>query len=185
MLWTTTGSLTAMPAAQHPELLGAPVAAALARLDPAVAETVGVVEIDPALADTDDFCARYGVAEEVSANCLIVKGKRGGHVRFAACMILASTKADVNVIVRKRLDVRSASFAPMDEAVALTGMEYGGITPVGLPDTWPIFVDTAVAEAAEIVIGGGVRRSKLFLPGRTLLALSGAQVVEELGRPED
>lgn len=182
MPWTATGTLTAVPALRHPELVAAPVAAALAALDPDVALTVGVAGIDAELADTAAFCERYGVAPDASANCVIVKGKRGGDVRFAACLVLATTRADVNGVVRRRLDVRSASFAPMDEAVALTGMEYGGITPIGLPSGWPILVDPAVAAAAEVVIGGGVRASKLFLPGRTLLALANAEVVEGLGR---
>jgi prolyl-tRNA editing enzyme YbaK/EbsC (Cys-tRNA(Pro) deacylase) len=182
MVWTSTGSLEAMPALQHPELLSTAVADALARLDPAVAQTVGVAAIDPSLADTAAFCERYGVAPDASANCVVVKGKRGGDVRFAACMVLATTRADVNGVVRRRLDVRSASFAPMDEAVALTGMEYGGITPIGLPGDWPILVDAAVAAAPEVVIGGGIRGSKLFLPGRALLALDGAELVEDLGR---
>ena len=122
MVWTSTGSLEAVPARRHPELLSAPVADALARLDPVIAETVGVAAIDPSLADTAAFGDRYGVAPDASANCVVVKGKRGGDIRFAACMVLATTRADVNGVVRRRLDVRSASFAPMDEAVALTGM---------------------------------------------------------------
>lgn len=183
MEWTANGSLTVLRATRHPELLAPPVADALARLDPEVAETVGVAEIDPALADTAAFCAQYGVSMDASANCVVVKGKRGGDIRFAACMVLSTTRADVNGIVRRRLDVRSASFAPMDEAVANTGMEYGGITPIGLPEGWPILVDAAVAAAPEVVIGGGIRGSKLFLPGRVLLALAGAERVEDLGRP--
>lgn len=182
MMWTATGTLTAQPATQHSELVADPVSRALERLAPEVAATIGVVEIDPALADTAAFCERYDVAPDASANCVIVKGKRGGDVRFAACLVLATTRADVNGVVRRRLDVRSASFAPMDEAVVLTGMEYGGITPVGLPEGWPILVDAAVAEAPEVVIGGGVRGSKLFLPGATLLELPGAEIVEGLGR---
>jgi prolyl-tRNA editing enzyme YbaK/EbsC (Cys-tRNA(Pro) deacylase) len=183
MEWTAGGSLTIVPALRHPELLATPVADALARLDPDVAETVGVAEIDPALAETAEFCARYGVAMDASANCVVVKGKRGGDVRFAACMVLATTRADVNGVVRRRLDVRTASFAPMEEAVELTGMDYGGITPIGLPADWPVLVDAAVAAAPEVVIGGGVRASKLFLPGRALLALTGAELVEDLARP--
>jgi prolyl-tRNA editing enzyme YbaK/EbsC (Cys-tRNA(Pro) deacylase) len=182
MPWIATGTLTAHPALQHPSLIAPPVAAALNALAPDVAESIGVTEIDAELADTAAFCERYGVAPEASANCVVVKGKRGGEVRFAACLVLATTRADVNGVVRRRLDVRSASFAPMDEAVALTGMEYGGITPLGLPAGWPILVDAAVAAAAEVVIGGGVRGSKLFLPGRALLSLPGAELVEGLGR---
>ena len=182
MTWTATGTLHAEPATRHPGLVSPAVADGLASLDPAVSATVGVAQIDPALADTAAFCERYGVAPEASANCVVVKGKRGGDVRFAACIVLATTRADVNGVVRRRLDVRSASFAPMDEAVALTGMEYGGITPIGLPDGWPILVDAAVAATAEVAIGGGVRGSKLFLPGGALLSLPGAELVEGLGR---
>ena len=182
MTWSATGSLTAEAATRHPELVSPAVAGGLGLLDPEAAATVGVAAIDAALADTAAFCERYGVAPEASANCVVVKGKRGGDVRFAACLVLATTRADVNGVVRRRLDVRSASFAPMDEAVALTGMEYGGITPIGLPPDWPILVDAAVAAAPEVVIGGGVRGSKLFLPGSTLLALPGAELVEGLGR---
>ena len=133
MKWHATGSLNALSATGHPELLASSVAEALLALDADVATRIGVAAIDPALADTAEFCARYGVRLDVSANCVVIKGKRGGEVRYAACMVLATTRADVNGVVRRRLDARTASFAPMDEAVALTGMEYGGITPLGLP----------------------------------------------------
>jgi len=131
--WIATGTLTARPVLEHLDLVAAPVAEALALLDPAVAATIGVAEIDAGVADTAAFCERYGVAMDASANCVLVKGKRGGDIRFAACMVRATTRADVNGVVRRWLDVRSASFAPMEEAVALSGMEYGGITPIGLP----------------------------------------------------
>jgi prolyl-tRNA editing enzyme YbaK/EbsC (Cys-tRNA(Pro) deacylase) len=93
-----------------------------------------VAAIDPALADTAAFCEAYDVAPETSANCVIVVGHRGGEARYAAVMVLATMRADVNGIIRRELDVRKCSFAPMHEAVALTEMEYGGITPVGLPE---------------------------------------------------
>lgn len=182
MTWTFAGSLAPLPAAAHPRRVAEPTAAAIAALDPELQQLVGVATIDPDLADTAAFCERYGVSPDASANCVIVKGKRGGDVRFAACLVLASTRADVNGLVRKRLDVRSVSFAPMDEAVALTGMEYGGITPLGLPADWPILVDAAVAASAGLVVGGGVRASKLFVSGAVLAALPGAEVIEGLGR---
>ena len=183
MIWHATGNLTAQPALQHPELLAAPVARALERRSAEWAENVGVAEIDPALADTTEFCARYGVELDASANCVVIRGRLGGEMRFAACMVLATTRADVNGVVRRRLDARTASFAPMDEAVALSGMEYGGITPIGLPADWPILIDAAVARAAEVVIGSGIRRSKLFLPGTSLASLPNAEVIEGLARP--
>ncbi len=177
------GTLTGAPALERPGLLAAPVAAALAALgDKLPAADVGVAEIDPALAGTAEFCARYGVSPEESANCVVVAGRRDGQTRYAACLVLATTRADVNGIVRRQLDVRKASFAPVQTAVELTGMEYGGITPVGLPAGWPVFVDAAVAATGQVVIGSGVRRSKLMLPGAALAQLPGAEVIEGLGR---
>ncbi len=102
----------------------------------------------------------------MSANCVIVLGKRGGEIRPAACVVLASTRADVNGLVRRTIDARKCSFAPQDWAVAETGMEYGGITPVGVPEGWPILVDRAVTEQPWVLLGSGLRRSKLALPGR-------------------
>ena len=132
----------------------------------------------PGLADTAAFCDRYGVAAAESANCAVISGRRGGEARFAACMVLATTRADVNGAARRELDVRKASFAPQGVAAARTGMEYGGITPVGLPAGWPILVDAAVAATPQVVIGSGVRRSKLVLAGAALGRLPGARVID-------
>lgn len=161
-----------VPAAERTGLLAEPVARAIGE-----APGARVAEIDPALADTAAFCERYGVAMGDSANCVIVAAKRGGEVRHAACMVLATMRADVNGVVRRHLGARKASFAPMDEAVKLTGMEYGGITPIGLPPDWPILVDTKVAEHPEVVIGSGVRRSKIAVAGSVLAGLKGAEVL--------
>ncbi|MEU5879039.1 YbaK/EbsC family protein [Spirillospora sp. NPDC047279] len=164
------GKLEWVPAEQGRELLAAPVAAA-------VTDGVRVAAIDPELADTAAFCERYEVPLEISANCVVVAAKRGGEVTYAACMVLATDRADVNGVVRKHLGARKVSFAPMDEATSLTGMEYGGITPVGLPAGWPVLVDEAVAAAGDVVIGSGLRRSKLLVPGKSLAALPGAEVI--------
>ncbi len=177
------GQLSAGPALDREDLLAAPVAKALTELADALpASAVAVAEIDPELADTAAFCERYQVALTESANCVVVAGRRDGQVRYAACVILATTRADVNGLARRQLDVRKASFAPMDEAVAQTGMEYGGITPVGLPAGWPVLIDSAVAAAPLVIVGSGVRRSKLALPGEVLTRLPGAVVLEGLGR---
>jgi len=117
-----------------------------------------------------------------SANCVVVAGRRGDAVRYAACLVLATTRADVNGLVRRRLDARKASFAPMDDAVALTGMEYGGITPIGLPEGWRLLVDARCVDIDVALIGSGVRRSKLLLPGADLGRIPGAEVVEGLAR---
>jgi prolyl-tRNA editing enzyme YbaK/EbsC (Cys-tRNA(Pro) deacylase) len=176
------GSLATVPALSRPDLLAAPVAGVLAALGEAAAGEVGVAEIDPAAADTATFCERYGVSPAESANCVVISGKREGEVRYAACVILATTRADVNNVARRELDVRKASFAPMDTAVAETGMEYGGITPLGLPASWPVLVDAAVADTPYVVIGSGVRHSKLVLPAKLLASLPGARVIDGLAR---
>jgi prolyl-tRNA editing enzyme YbaK/EbsC (Cys-tRNA(Pro) deacylase) len=180
--WSVLGTLQAVPALDRPDLLGDPVALALKALDPADAALVGVAEIDPGLADTAQFCEAYSSPLDRSANCVVVAGRRGEDTRYAACLVLATTRADVNGLVRKRLNARKASFAPMDDAVELTGMEYGGITAIGLPDGWPLLVDAAVAAAPAVVIGSGIRGSKLALPGELAARLPGAEVVDGLGR---
>lgn len=172
--------LTLVPARERLDLL-APSTAAIVTADDALASVLRVAEIDPSLADTAAFCAAYDVAPEASANCVVLAGRREGQTRLAACVVLATTRADVNGVARRWLDVRKISFAPMDEAVSLTGMEYGGITPIGLPG-WPILVDARVIEQPEIVIGSGIRGSKLVLPGAALAAVAGAQVIEGLAR---
>jgi prolyl-tRNA editing enzyme YbaK/EbsC (Cys-tRNA(Pro) deacylase) len=179
MTTPTLGSLTWLPATEHPELLGETVAAAL----PALAGPVWVATIDDDLADTAAFTEAYGVPPEVSANCVVVAARRAGQTTLAACMVLATTRADVNGLVRRHLDARKASFAPQDVAVAETGMAYGGITPVGLPPSWPVLVDAAVAAADLVVIGSGTRGSKLAVPGAVLAALPTAQVLDGLGQP--
>lgn len=136
--------------------------------------------IDPALADTAAFCEHYRIEPADSANCVVIAGRRGGDTRYAACVILATTRADVNGVVRRRLDVRKASFASMDDAVALTGMEYGGITPIGLPADWPVLIDRAVLGRELVVIGSGLRRSKIALPPAALAELPGAEVIDGL-----
>jgi prolyl-tRNA editing enzyme YbaK/EbsC (Cys-tRNA(Pro) deacylase) len=183
VIWPAAGSLDPVPVLSALNLVARPVGAAVLALDPDLAPSIGVAAIDPDLADTAAFCERYGSPLERSANCVVIKGKRGSDIRFAACVVLATTRADVNGLVRRRLDARSASFAPMDEAVESTGMEYGGITPLGLPRDWPVLVDPAVAASDGVVIGAGVRAAKLFLPGAVLAALPHAEVVEGLSLP--
>jgi prolyl-tRNA editing enzyme YbaK/EbsC (Cys-tRNA(Pro) deacylase) len=180
------GKLATQVATERPDLLAAPVLSALQAWPsdaPFGDDAVLVAPIDAELADTAAFCAAYDVALDASANCVVVAGKREGEVRYAACLVLATTRADVNGLARRQLNVRKASFAPMNEAVELTGMEYGGITAIGLPAGWPILVDAAVAASDAVVIGSGVRRGKIVLPGAALALLPGATVLEGLGQP--
>jgi prolyl-tRNA editing enzyme YbaK/EbsC (Cys-tRNA(Pro) deacylase) len=176
------GTLKTEPARTRPDLLAAPTIAALEKWPE---DGVLVAPIDASLADTAAFCEAYEVGLDASANCVVVAGKREGVTRYAACVILATTRADVNGVVRRMLDVRKASFAPMAEAVELTGMEYGGITPIGLPEEWPILVDSRVVTKPYVIIGSGVRHSKIALPGAALGALPRAQVVESLAKGVD
>ena len=175
----TIGGLTAVPVTERLDLVAEPVAALLGGWDRA--GEVGVVEIDPELADTAALTAAYDLPLEASGNCVVVGGRRDGQERIAACVVRADTRADVNNLVKRRLDVRKASFLGMDDAVTRTAMEYGGITPVGLPDGWRLFVDASLTSMPVVVVGSGLRRSKLLLSGETLAALPGAEVVPDLG----
>ena len=168
--------LTSLPALERTDLLAPSVAAALPSW-PGV-EQVAVVEIDPDLADTAAMSEAYDVPMAAGANCVLVAGKREGDERIAACLVRADTRADVNHTVKRLLDVRKPSFLPLERAVAESGMEYGGITPVGLPAGWRLLVDSRVAEIEVAVIGSGLRRSKLLAPGSVLVRLPGAEVVE-------
>lgn len=165
------GNLDWRPLTDALDLVAPPVAAAADGLD------AYACAIDASLSDTAAFCAAYGVLPEQSANCVVVEGRRGETTRLAAVMVLASDRADVNKTVKKHLDVRKISFAPMETAVGLTGMEHGGITPVGLPADWPVLVDEHVADAQWVVIGGGVRGSKIAIRGADLAGLPGAEVL--------
>jgi len=166
-------------APSRPDLLAPPVAAALAAVP--WGDQVRVAAIDPALADTAAFCEQYGVAPEESANCVVIAAKRGGDVTYAACMVAATTRADVNGLVRRHLGARKASFGATDTVTAATGMEYGGITPIGLPPSWPVLVDDFVAKSPMVVVGSGIRGSKLWLPGSLLAELPASEVLPGLG----
>ncbi|WP_328381940.1 YbaK/EbsC family protein [Streptomyces sp. NBC_00400] len=171
------------PAVECLDLLTAPVADALRAWSGSVpVEEVRFVDTDPAIADTALLVERHGPwLLEQSANCVVVAGKRGGETTLAACVVLSHTRADVNGVVRRHLGARKASFAPMDQAVGDSGMEYGGITPIGLPAGWPLLLDPAVADIPYALIGSGSRRGKLIVPGKALAELPGATVLEGLG----
>ncbi|MFJ4688463.1 YbaK/EbsC family protein [Streptomyces sp. NPDC088789] len=164
------------------ELIG-PVADAVRNWSGSVpAEQIVYVETDPQWADTAVFVQHYGQELlEQSANCVVVAGKRGGESTLAACVVLSTTRVDVNGAVRRQLGARKASFAAMDTATDETGMEYGGITPIGLPADWPLLVDSAVVDLPYVLVGSGRRRGKLLVPGKAFAELPGAVVLEGLG----
>ena len=176
-------SLDWVPALERPDLLAGPVRSALEGMPPDLAARVEVAEIDPDHADTAVLVQQTGMDLQDMANCIVISGARAGEERVCAALVLGHTRADVNKTVRKALDVRKCSFIPMDDAVGRTGMEYGGITPVGLPEGWPVLVDEDVLSREQIVIGSGLRRSKLRLPGAVAGQLPGAVVTPGLGLP--
>ena len=141
-----------------------------------------IVPCDPALADTAAFCAAYGVAPDDAANTILVAGK-ADPPPVAACLVLATHRLDVNRAVRDRLGTRKASFAPPELTRALTGMELGGVTVLGLPSGMPIWIDAAVLSRERVVIGGGSRSWKVFLPPALLLRLPGAELAEGIAAP--
>ena len=177
----TLADLTSLPALDHPELVAEPIARALPQWPDAA--SVAVIEIDPALADTAALTEAYDLPAEGSGNCVVVAGSRSGEERVAACVVPADSRADINSLVKRLLDVRKASFLPMDRAVEESGMEYGGITPVGLPAGWRVLVDARLLTVERVVIGSGLRRSKLLLPGSALASLPGVEIIEGLGKP--
>ncbi|AYC42879.1 Cys-tRNA(Pro)/Cys-tRNA(Cys) deacylase YbaK [Streptomyces griseorubiginosus] len=140
------------------------------------------VDTDPRWADTAVFVEHYGrELLERSANCVVVAGRRGGETTLAACVVLSTARVDVNGVVRRQLGARKASFASMDTATGETGMEYGGITPLGLPADWPLLVDPAVVDLPYVLVGSGRRRGKLLVPGKAFAELPGAVVLKGLG----
>jgi prolyl-tRNA editing enzyme YbaK/EbsC (Cys-tRNA(Pro) deacylase) len=170
------GALEFLKATEHPELLAPRVAKMVADL-PRGGEVL-VAEIDPTLSDTAAFCEKYQIGMEQSGNCVIVEGKRAEERTLAAVVVLGSMRADINGAVRHSLGVKKVSFAQMEKAVAESEMEFGAITPVGLPASWPIVVDSAVANCDAVIIGSGVRKSKLLIPGSFFASLPNVQIID-------
>ena len=174
------GALEFTPAAEYPELLAEPVMKSTRTVSRP--ERIGGAEIDPQYSDTTGFCSHYQVKPEQVANCVVIEAKRAGRQWLAACVILGNTRVDVNNTARRFLKARKASFAPMDKAVSETGMEYGAITPFGLPAYMPLLIDLAVANSEYVIVGSGIRKSKLVAQGSVLANLPNAQVLENLGQ---
>ncbi|MER6129464.1 YbaK/EbsC family protein [Streptomyces sp. NPDC001795] len=173
----------ATPAPDCLDELTRPVADAVRHWSGSVpADQIVYVDTRPEWADTAVFLEHYGKELlDQSANCVVVAGRRGGETTLAACLVLSGTRVDVNGVVRRQLGARKASFAPMEVATGETGMEYGGITPIGLPAGWPVLVDSAVADLSYVLVGSGRRRGKLLVPGKAFAELSNAVVLEGLG----
>ncbi len=147
----------------------------------AVSHSFEILPCDPALADTAAFCAHYGIPPEESGNTIVVATKKEPR-QYAACLALATTRLDVNHVVRRLMGGQKLSFASGQETTALTGMMMGGVTVFGLPPDLPIYVDSAVLEARSIVVGGGSRSCKIRIAPEVLRRLPNVLVVEGLAR---
>ena len=140
-----------------------------------------IVDCDPELADTAVFCAHYGYAPEHSANAIVVRSKTGEE-KYAACLVLATTRLDVNKVVRKKLGARKVSFASPEETRRITGMEIGGVTPVCLPAGLPLWVDARIMALDDVILGGGNRSTKLIVDPQIFTATPETEVVENLAK---
>jgi prolyl-tRNA editing enzyme YbaK/EbsC (Cys-tRNA(Pro) deacylase) len=148
-------------------------------------EEIWVAEIDPAAAGGKELSERYGLPISIGANCVIVEATLNEKKIFAACVALANCKMNFNRAVKKALNARKISFAPLPQVLEETEMEFGSITPFGLPSHWPILLDAQIIQLPRIIIGSGLLKSKLSLPGKALAELPGAIVVEGLGSMRD
>ena len=138
-----------------------------------------VIDCDPEFADTQKFCGHYGYSVDESANVLLIASKKGAP-KFAACVVLAACRLDVNKTARKKLGVSRISFASPEQTRELTGMELGGVTPFGMPENVPVWIDSRVMDCSQIILGGGNRSSKIILAPAELMKVPNAEVVENL-----
>jgi len=136
-----------------------------------------ILECEPHLADTAEFCAHYGIAAEDACNAILVALKTNPRT-YIACLVRADTRLDVNHRVSELVGVKRLSFASAEETAQLTGQLIGGVTIFGLPAELPIYVDAHVMERERIIVGGGNRSSKLRLDPRELLKLAKVQVAD-------
>ncbi len=144
--------------------------------------TYEVIDCEPSFADTAEFCNHYGYSLDESANAILLEGKAESPV-YALCVVLATTRINVNKVARKRLGTRKASFASAEITKELTGMEIGGVTPVGLPVDLPIWIDSLVMETPKVIIGAGSRRAKIYLSPDNLLRFPNTHIVDGLSMP--
>ncbi|MFN8015094.1 MAG: YbaK/EbsC family protein [Acidimicrobiia bacterium] len=166
---------------QNPELLASPVIECLKNPNnTTLSDSAYVASIDSSLADTAQFCEAYNIGLDISANAIVLKAKKSSNRYFVMCIVLATTKADVNGFIRKHLGAKSVSFASMEDAVQETKMEFGGIGPIGKPNDWQLLIDSKVLEHDSVIIGSGIRGSKIAVDPKSLLDLPNVEVLENL-----
>ena len=170
------GKLTFSPVREVLDLVAKPIQQKVRDVE--INDGVYATAIDPEHADTTSFCETYDITRDIATNCIIVEAKRADRTWYAACLILADDMIDINGKVRRRLDARKISFAPKDTALILTQMEYGGITPLGLPVEWPILIDEKILLNNHVVVGGGIRGSKILVSTKVLATLDNSYVLD-------
>lgn len=168
-------SLQLVAALSRHDLLAAPTLKSLQQLD---ASNVQVAPINEQDSDTAVFCQKYQMSLEEGANCVVVEARRNQQTWYAVCLALGSDRIDLNSTVRKHLGAKRVSLADHNLAAELTGMQSGGMTPFGMPESWPLLVDSAVANAPSLILGSGIRASKLLTNGATIAALPNAEIID-------
>jgi prolyl-tRNA editing enzyme YbaK/EbsC (Cys-tRNA(Pro) deacylase) len=176
-------SLIFVPVLERPDLVSSTVFEAI-RLWPGPESPMDflVAEIDPAFANGTDVCAKYGIDPSAGANCLVVQASRGQTKTLATCLVPVGYRYDMSGVVRRQMNARQVSVAPLELVLQMSQMEFGSITPIGLPNDWLTFIDPLVLVNERIVIGGGLKKSKLSIPSVALTRLPGAQKLEGLAR---
>ena len=168
------------PAHKHPELLAPSVYRFIQDFDKE--QVIKAAQINPDFADGDLLSQHYGILYEMEVNCLVVQGQRGDKIRFAALLVPYGKKAKTNATVKGPLDAAKVSFAKLDDVLTATGMEFGSITPIGLPEDWAILIDASLLNKPQLVLGGGLVSSKILVPSSLLPQLPNAQVIEDLAK---
>lgn len=171
-------------AIQRPDLVSSSITNLLIHWHGSVSiQDILVAEIDPKFANGNSFCEKYEIPISEGANCVVVEAVRGESRILSACVVPVNSRIDFNGKVRKLLNARRVSLAPLEEVLQKTQMEYGSVTPFGLPANWPILIDSRLITLPRLIIGAGLVKAKLSLPGKALAELNGAQIIDDLGLP--
>jgi len=176
-------TLIFQPVLTHPALVAPSVLKAVENWQGQTArDEIKVAEIDPALCGGNELFAHYNLDPLEGANCLVVEAKRGDNKTLCACLAPVGFKMDLGGVLRKHVNARIVSMAPLDFVLEATQMEHGSVTPVGLPPEWRIFIDANLKDTKRLIVGGGLKKSKLQLPLTALLELPQAELLEGLGK---
>ena len=143
---------------------------------------IQVAQIDPQYADGKKLSEAYGVDINQELNCLAFAGKRDGQIRYEAVVVPYGKRVNSGAVLKHAMDATKPSFANLDDVIAMTCMEFGSITPVGLPDDWQVLIDSSVKELDEVIIGGGHVDAKFKTKPQILAQLPHAKFVDQLAK---